>query len=234
MLDKEHVCGWSDVFWNICRNMDLNIVVVIGLDMNFQMRNYWGLVNLMHYLLRCEKMFGKYIMKKTQQKRRGGKTQKRRGGKTQKRRGEMKRKVMRGGTAIITRKNRSDFTINDPIVVFVIDRIEIPIYKDLILDAEKNGEGTQISSSKIYYGYGYFDKYNGYVYFSLETTYNINEGILSYISSFFDCVHRICLSNNNLCLELYRQAQEQLSKKQLDEQHRQLLYQLQEKLKPRV
>lgn len=63
--------------------------------MNFQMRNYWGLVNLMHYLLRCEKMFGKYIMKKTQQKRRGGKTQKRRGGKTQKRRGEMKRKVMR-------------------------------------------------------------------------------------------------------------------------------------------
>lgn len=48
--------------------------------MNFQMRNYWGLVNLMHYLLRCEKMFGKYIMKKTQQKRRGGKTQKRRGG----------------------------------------------------------------------------------------------------------------------------------------------------------
>ena len=63
------------------------------------MRNYWGLVNLMHYLLRCEKMFGKYIMKKTQQKRRGGKTQKRRGGKTQKRRGEMKRKVMRGGFA---------------------------------------------------------------------------------------------------------------------------------------
>ena len=62
------------------------------------MRNYWGLVNLMHYLLRCEKMFGKYIMKKTQQKRRGGKTQKRRGGKTQKRRGEMKRKVMRGGS----------------------------------------------------------------------------------------------------------------------------------------
>ena len=36
-------------------------------------------------------------MKKTQQKRRGGKTQKRKDGKTQKRRGEMKRKVMRGG-----------------------------------------------------------------------------------------------------------------------------------------
>ena len=35
-------------------------------------------------------MFGKYIMKKTQQKRRGGKTQKRRGGKTQKRRGGTK------------------------------------------------------------------------------------------------------------------------------------------------
>jgi hypothetical protein len=105
MLDKEHVCGWSDVFLNICRNMDLNIVVVIGLDMNFQMRNYWGLVNLMHYLLRCEKMFGKYIMKKTQQKRRGGKTQKRRGGKTQKRRAEMKRKVMRGGV-VFTKEKR--------------------------------------------------------------------------------------------------------------------------------
>jgi len=98
MLDKEHVCGWSDVFLNICRNMDLNIVVVIGLDMNFQMRNYWGLVNLMHYLLRCEKMFGKYIMKKTQHKKtQQKKQQKRRGGKTQKRRREMKRKSMNGG-----------------------------------------------------------------------------------------------------------------------------------------
>jgi len=34
-------------------------------------------------------MFGKYIMKKTQQKRRGGKQQKRKGSKTQKRRGGM-------------------------------------------------------------------------------------------------------------------------------------------------
>jgi hypothetical protein len=45
-------------FWNclgICRNMDLNIVVAINLDMNFQMRNYGDLVNLMRYLLRCEK-----------------------------------------------------------------------------------------------------------------------------------------------------------------------------------
>jgi hypothetical protein len=35
-------------------------------------------------------MFGKYIMKKTQQKRRGGKQQKRKGSKTQKRRGGAK------------------------------------------------------------------------------------------------------------------------------------------------
>ena len=49
-------------------------------------------------------MFGKYIMKKTQQKRRGGKTQKRRGGNTQKRRGEMKRKVMRGGVVFTKEK----------------------------------------------------------------------------------------------------------------------------------
>ncbi len=39
-------------------------------------------------------------MKKTQQKRRGGKQQKRKGGKTQKRRGDTKRKVMSGGDRI--------------------------------------------------------------------------------------------------------------------------------------
>jgi hypothetical protein len=55
MFDTKHT---ERRFWNclgICRNMDLNIVVAIDLDMNFQMRNYGGLVNLMRYLLRCEK-----------------------------------------------------------------------------------------------------------------------------------------------------------------------------------
>ena len=92
-------------------------------------------------------------MKKTQQKRRGGKTQKRRGGKTQKRRGEMKRKVMRGGTIerIETIYNIAELTSNY-IVELKFKGETITIYKDIIYN------------SVILNGYGYF-KDNKYVYF---------------------------------------------------------------------
>ena len=129
--------------------------------------------------------------------------------------GGTKRKVMRGGNRIRTGKYGSDFSISyeNSIVVFDINGTKISIYKDLKSNENIDTYGNRVSPIETYYGYGYFENSGEYVYFSLIRTTTINEGIQSYIKSFFDCVTQICLSNNNLCLELYRQAKEQLLSK---------------------
>ena len=95
-------------------------------------------------------------MKKTQQKRRGGKTQKRRGGKTQKRRGEMKRKVMRGGNVktITTNYTENDLTSN------IFHTLDLKGKKYTIYEDINHGD-------KILKGHGIFT--NGkYMYFQSD------------------------------------------------------------------
>lgn len=158
-------------------------------------------------------MFGKYIMKKTQQKRRGGKTQKRRGGKTRKRRGEMKRKVMRGGNLTSTGKYKHEFKWDTyPPHVNIRRSIgNIEIYRDMktIKFSDEGGE----SGGEQYFGYGYFDPDNIYVYFPISGKGNLDNGGKEYSISLIDCLKNFERRDYNQFIELVNTAYNQLKNK---------------------
>lgn len=139
-------------------------------------------------------------MKKTQQKRRGGKTQKRRGGKTQKRRGEMKRKVMRGGALTSTHKYVNDFELfeQEPDVI----NGSIKIYRDLKTNEIIDNFGTKISDGEEYSGYGYFNSENMYVYFPVSEGGIITDGGKKYSNSLIKCLKQFTTDNYKLKTQL--------------------------------